>query len=264
MNGQAARLCIGHIPIDRLGFDDALSAVAELVDAGRGGVVYTPNVDHIVMAEDDEDFRDAYARADLSLADGMPVIWASRLLHEPLPAKISGSDLVPPLMELADARRWRVYLLGGGDGVARRAGENLEHSHEHLRIAGAASPRIDLSTPRSVRQPIVDEIRRASPDLVLVGLGAPKQELFIREVIDALRPAVLLGIGASIDFLAGTAQRAPRWVSAYGLEWLYRLAQEPRRLWRRYLVRDPRFFGIVVRERLARKTGHRTHQELGP
>ncbi len=264
MNLQGTRLRIGHVPIDRLDFAQALSAVADLVDAGRGGVVYTPNVDHIVMAEDDEAFRNAYAQADLSLADGMPVVWASRLLGKPLPGRISGSDLVPPLMELADAREWRVYLLGGADGVARRAGENLERKHAHIQIAGTASPRIDLSKPRCARQPIVDEIQRTSPDLVLVGLGAPKQELFIQEAIEALRPAVLLGVGASIDFLAGTARRAPRWVSALGLEWLYRLVQEPRRLWRRYLVRDPRFFRIVLRERVRESATHHAHRELGP
>lgn len=264
MNGSAPRLCIGHIPIDRLGFAEALSAVANMVEARRGGMVYTPNVDHIVMAEDNADFREAYGTADLSLVDGMAVLWASHVLGSPLPEKISGSDLVPPLMDLADSRRWRVYLLGGADGVAHRAGQNLARTHKHLQIVGTASPRIDLSTPRGERRHIVEEIRTACPDLVLVGLGAPKQELWIHESIEELRPAVLLGVGASIDFLAGTARRAPRWISAAGLEWLYRLAHEPRRLWRRYLVRDPKFIGIVLRTRFAGRVGHPVRRELGP
>ncbi len=247
-----ARLSIGRLAIDPVGFETALDAVAGLVARHEGGMVFTPNVDHIVMAEDDDAFRRAYERADLSLADGMPVVWASHLLGMPLPAKISGSDLVPPLMALAGSMRWRVYLLGGNDGVARRAGDALEQLHPGLQIVGAASPRIDLSRPPAERRHIVREIQQARPDLVLVGLGAPKQELWIDESIGALRPAVLLGVGASIDFLAGTARRAPAWVSAHGLEWLYRLAHEPRRLWRRYLVRDPRFARIVLRELAAR------------
>lgn len=263
MTPRLPRLIIGHVPIDRLTFAGALESVAALVEARRGGTVFTPNVDHIVMAEDDAVFREAYAQVDLSLADGMPVIWASHLLGSRLPAKISGSDLVPPLMRLADSQAWRVYLLGGGDGVARLAGQNLVAQHNRLRVVGAASPWIDLSAPRLERRHIVEDIRRTSPDLVLVGLGAPKQELWIHESVDALRPAVLLGVGASIDFLAGTARRAPRWVSASGLEWLYRLVREPRRLWRRYLVRDPRFIGIVLRER-SRALRRRVHQELGP
>ena len=258
------RLHIGQISIDRLGFDEALAAVTDLVARRHGGCVFTPNVDHIVMAEDNEDFRRAYAAADLSLADGMPVVWASRLLGSPLPAKISGSDLVGPLMALADSMRWRVYLLGGAEGVAQRAADALERTHARLAVVGAASPIIDLSRPREEREHIVEEIRRAAPDLVLVCLGAPKQELWIAENLDALSPAVLLGVGAAIDFLAGTARRAPRWVSEHGLEWLYRLVREPRRLWRRYLVRDPRFAGIVLRELYARRQAYRLRDEAPP
>ena len=260
----APRLRIGQIFIDRMGFDEALAAVTDLVNRRRGGCVFTPNVDHIVMAEDSDDFRRAYAGADLSLADGMPVVWASRLLGAPLPAKISGSDLVVPLMSLADSLRWRVYLLGGAEGVAKRASDALGRTHPGLAVVGAASPVVDLSRPRAERERIVDEVRQAKPDLVLVCLGAPKQELWIAENLDALRPAVLLGVGASIDFLAGTARRAPSWVSEHGLEWLYRLVREPRRLWRRYLVRDPRFAGIVLRELYAHRHGYRLRDEAPP
>jgi N-acetylglucosaminyldiphosphoundecaprenol N-acetyl-beta-D-mannosaminyltransferase len=158
-------------------------------------------------------------------------------------------------MILAAARGFRVYLLGGGPGVARRAAERLRATHPDLVIAGAASPRIDLGEPEALRRSIADEILRAEPDLVLVGLGAPKQEIWIHEVAHTLKPAVLLGVGAAIDFLAGTAHRAPRWMSNAGLEWAYRLAREPRRLWRRYLVRDPGFLGIVLEQWIARRAG---------
>lgn len=244
----ARRLKLGQLAIDHVTFAEALLAITELVRGRRGGMVFTPNVDHVVMADEHTGFRRAYAAADLSLADGMPVVWASRALGLPLPEKISGSDLVSPLMQLAEAEGFRVYLLGGADGVAQRAALNLQRMHPRLVIAGTASPQIDLREPASQRRGIIDAIHAAAPDLVLVALGAPKQELWIHESAEALRPAVLLGVGASIDFLAGTARRAPSWISAAGLEWLYRLAHEPRRLWRRYLVQDPKFLGIIVGE----------------
>jgi N-acetylglucosaminyldiphosphoundecaprenol N-acetyl-beta-D-mannosaminyltransferase len=116
-----------------------------------------------------------------------------------------------------------------------------------LKVVGTLSPRLDMEQPPECRASVVDTVRAASPDLVLVAFGAPKQELFIAEVEEALRPAVLIGIGASLDFVAGIVPRAPAWMSRTGLEWAYRLAQEPRRLWRRYLVRDPKFALIVLR-----------------
>ena len=242
------RIRLGHVPIDRVTFEEALRLVADMVDRRHGGMVFTPNVDHVVMAGENERFQRAYAAADLSLADGVPVVWASRLLGSPLPEKVSGSDFVPALMQLAEARGYRVYLLGGAPGAAERAARRLSSEHPALRIAGTLAPRVELRERAADRAWIVSEVLRAAPDIVLVGLGAPKQELWIHEVRRALAPAVLLGVGASIDFLAGTARRAPRWMSSAGLEWAYRLAREPRRLWRRYLLRDPRFLGIVAGE----------------
>jgi N-acetylglucosaminyldiphosphoundecaprenol N-acetyl-beta-D-mannosaminyltransferase len=244
-------------------FAEALDVIGELVAARRGGTVFTPNVDHVVMASEDDPFRRAYAAVDLALADGMPVVWACRALGVPVPEKVSGSDLVPALMDRAEEEGWRVYLLGGAEGVAESASRRLQRTHPCLRVVGTASPRIDLGAPEAQRNEILDDIRMASPDLVLVGLGAPKQEKWIDASAALLRPAVLLGVGASIDFLAGAVRRAPRWMSAAGLEWAYRLAHEPRRLWRRYLLRDPAFLLIVLRQLRAQRapaTGRRARE----
>ncbi len=245
-SSASSRLQLGKLFVDRLTFTQALDRIEAMVSERTGGVVFTPNVDHVVMAGHDERFRDAYAKADLSLADGMPVVWASHLLGEPLPAKISGSDLVLPLMERANRGRWRVFLFGGGPGVADVAAAKLTARFPDLVIAGTLSPRVDMSQPASSRDGILEAVRAARPDVVLVALGAPKQELWIAEAAAALRPAVLLGVGAAVDFVAGTVQRAPDWISAAGLEWLYRLAREPRRLWKRYLLRDPAFLLILL------------------
>jgi N-acetylglucosaminyldiphosphoundecaprenol N-acetyl-beta-D-mannosaminyltransferase len=249
------RLRLGSVPIDELTFAQALDAIAAMIAGGEGGTVFTPNVDHVVMADHDARFRRAYETANLSLADGMPVLWAARLLGRPLPAKISGSDLVLPLMERAAREQWRVYILGGAPGVGALAAARLTERFPGIVIAGTDAPRIDMDAPPSSRAAVLDRVRAAKANVVLVALGAPKQELWMAEAAPDLRPAVLLGVGAAVDFIAGTAKRAPPWMSASGLEWIHRFAQEPRRLWRRYLLRDPEFLVIVLRELRSRPSG---------
>jgi len=247
------RLRLGRLEIDRLAFAEAVDAVEALVARRQGGMVLTPNVDHVVLAERRDDFGAAYAAADLSLADGQPIVWASRLLGAPLPAKISGSDLLLPLMERAASRGWRVFLLGGPPGVADAAARRLRRT-PGVQVAGVAAPFVRVGSGADPEgDAAAGEVRAARPDLVLVALGAPKQELWMHRHRRALAPAVLLGVGASLDFLVGRVRRAPRLVSSAGLEWLWRLAHEPRRLWRRYLVEDPRFVAILARELHARR-----------
>jgi N-acetylglucosaminyldiphosphoundecaprenol N-acetyl-beta-D-mannosaminyltransferase len=243
---EIGRVCvqIGTLSVDRLTFIEALDAICDLVRGGRGGAVFTPNVDHVVTAEENEPFRQSYTRASLSLADGMPIVWAARLLGRPVPEKISGSDLIEPLVARAAANRFRVYLLGSTEQVAGKAADVLRA--QGVLVCGVDSPIVRDPLSAAERQPIVDRLRAARPDLVLVAFGAPKQELFIDGARSCVPGAVFVGLGASLDFLAGAVRRAPRWMSRCGLEWLYRLAQEPRRLWRRYLVRDPRFARIVA------------------
>jgi N-acetylglucosaminyldiphosphoundecaprenol N-acetyl-beta-D-mannosaminyltransferase len=239
---------IGRIDIDAVTFAQALERIEELVDRRKGGSVFTPNVDHVVKAERNVEFREAYSRADLCLADGMPILWASRLLGTPLPEKVSGSDLLLPLARLAADRRWRVYLMGGAAGVAEEAGEKLARELG-VHIVGTDSPTVGADGAVGNSEETLDRLRAAAPDLVLVAFGAPKQELWINRSGDRIRPAVAMGVGGSLDFLVGRTRRAPAWMSRVGLEWLFRLAQEPRRMWRRYLIEDPAFIAIVLRTR---------------
>jgi N-acetylglucosaminyldiphosphoundecaprenol N-acetyl-beta-D-mannosaminyltransferase len=230
-----------------MSFDEALRAIEALVDAGRGGSVFTPNVDHVVKAETNEAFRKAYDDVSLSFADGMPLVWVSPLLGSPLPERVAGSDLLMPLLEMAARRKWRVYLLGGAPGVAPWVADMLTNKMG-INVVGWDDSRIqsDGSDPTGGS---VERASAARPDLIFVALGPPKQELWIHRSLDAVRPAVALGVGASLDFIAGKYKRAPAWMGKYGLEWAYRLSQEPRRLWRRYLVEGPRFFSIVLSTR---------------
>jgi N-acetylglucosaminyldiphosphoundecaprenol N-acetyl-beta-D-mannosaminyltransferase len=232
-----------------------LEVLEELVSEGEGGAVFTPNVDHIVLADDNARMREAYARASLSLADGMPLLWASALLRQPLPERVSGSDFTPLLLERAAERGWRVYFLGGTPGVAALARDRLRERLPRLQVVGVDASRIDEDAPPERWDSLIEGIRATNPHIVLVALGAPKQEIVIDRMRADLRPAVMLAVGGSLDFVAGTIPRAPAWMARSGLEWLFRLTREPRRLWRRYLLRDPKFLIIVgraLRERARR------------
>ncbi|HEY3593934.1 MAG TPA: WecB/TagA/CpsF family glycosyltransferase [Polyangiaceae bacterium] len=240
------RVRIGHIWIDALTFAGALDQIERLVEAGKGGTVFTPNVDHVVQVEKNLTFRSAYADVDLSLVDGQPLVWASRLLGSPLPEKISGSDLILPVVQRAAERKWRVYLIGGPPGVAEEAA-NVMRQRFDVNIAGVDAPRVGADGVAVDEAAVLGRLQEAKPHIVLAAFGAPKQELFMHRIAERIRPAVSLGIGASLDFVAGRVKRAPRWMSKSGLEWLYRLSQEPRRLARRYLVEDPKFALILLR-----------------
>jgi N-acetylglucosaminyldiphosphoundecaprenol N-acetyl-beta-D-mannosaminyltransferase len=249
-----ARVRIGQLEIDPVTFAEALQTIADLIARREGGAVFTPNVDHVVKAERHAAFRRAYARADLCLADGMPLLWASRLLGSPLPEKVSGSDLLIPLMQLAAERRWRVYLLGGAPGVAEEAGEKLTNELG-VTIVGIDSPIVGPDGTGDASEQALERVVAARPDLLLVAFGAPKQELWIDRNAERLSPAVAMGVGGSLDFVVGRISRAPAWMSRAGLEWLFRLLQEPGRMWRRYLVEDPAFVAIVARTRRQARRG---------
>jgi N-acetylglucosaminyldiphosphoundecaprenol N-acetyl-beta-D-mannosaminyltransferase len=149
---------------------------------------------------------------------------------------------------MAAERSWRVYLLGGAPGVAEAVAERLNRELG-AQIVGTDSPVVDLAGTSDDSEQTLERLRAASPDVVLVAFGAPKQELWIERFRDRIRPTVAIGVGGSLDFVAGTVKRAPAWMSRAGLEWLFRLVQEPRRMWRRYLVEDPAFIAIVARSR---------------
>ncbi len=246
------RLSIGRVPVDVVDEREALNVIAQLIDSKRGGFIFTPNVDHVVNVDSDDAFAKAYAKADLSIADGMPLVWASRLLGQPLPERVAGSDLVGPLLELAGQRRWRVYFLGAGPGVAEKAAR-IAKEKWNTDVVGTDAPMVNLKDDAQI-DAIAQQLVDAKPDLVLMAFGAPKQELLIARVAERVKPAVLLGIGASLDFIAGTIKRAPALMRKTGFEWLYRLSQEPGRLWKRYLVNDPKFVLILLRTWNERRT----------
>ena len=240
------------ISIDRRSMSEAVDTVWQWTRSPKSAgcrYVVTPNVDHVVMYQAHAPLRESYARASLVVADGAPVVWASKLLRKPLPGRVAGSDLVPALFDRADAdsdsRPLRVFLLGAGPGVAVRAAIRIQNRWKNVEVVGTLSPPIGFENDEFENQKILDRVAEAQPDVVLIGLGAPKQELWISRFADRLEASAALCVGATIDFLAGEKSRSPLWMQKVGLEWLHRLASEPSRLGARYL-RDAWVFPQLV------------------
>ncbi len=235
--------------VDNLTMEEAVEEAKRLVKRGGRSYVVTPNVDHIVKIEHDRLFREIYEGADLILTDGKPLIWMSRLLGTPIKEKISGSDYFPEVCKMAAREGLSIFLLGAAEGVAKKAAVNLMKKYKHLKIAGVYSPSYTFENDVKEISDIIHKINRARPDILCIGLGTPKQEKFYYKYKDVLQVPLTLHIGATIDFEAGVVKRAPKWISYAGMEWLYRLLKEPRRLYRRYLLDDLEIFPIFWKYR---------------
>jgi N-acetylglucosaminyldiphosphoundecaprenol N-acetyl-beta-D-mannosaminyltransferase len=220
--------------------------------AGRGGVVVTPNLDHLRRCRSDMAFGALVAEADLKVADGMPLVWASRLQGTPLPERVAGSDLISSLSAAAAEWGRSIFFLGGDEGTAETAAKILKLRHPELKVVGTYYPPFGFDKKDDEITKIESAIAQAAPDIVYVALGSPKQELLI-ERIRRVRPAAWwLGVGNSFSFLAGNVRRAPVWMQKRGLEWIHRLAQEPKKLFKRYIV-----FGVPFAASLLGKSAIR-------
>lgn len=211
------------------------------LSAGRGGWVITPNLDHLRRARHDAAYRALLSEADLIVADGMPLVWASRLQGTPLPERVAGSSLIHTLSEAAALRGQRLFLLGGAPGSAARAATVLAERFPGLPVAEYDEAPYGFEHDRDAMARLCDRLTKLRPAIVFVALGSPKQEQLIRQLRETLPDAWWLGVGISFSFVAGQVRRAPRWMQNAGLEWAHRLAQEPVRLGRRYLIDGPPF-----------------------
>ena len=211
-------------------------------------LIFTANTEAIVLMRSNEEFRNAYSAADYALADGMPLVWFSRLIGDRLPERVTGSDLLPELCRMAEKKSLKVFFLGGTPEVTPKAVENLLKRFPALQVVGIATPWIDLSDGDSVSSGIVESINQSGADILFVGFGAPKQEIWLERNNERLKTGIIVTVGGTFDFLAGKTVRAPLWMQKSGLEWLWRLLHEPKRLWRRYLIGNARFLVIAWRE----------------
>jgi len=230
--------------IDRITEGEVVAVVREALAAGRGGRIITPNVDILRRAQVNDRVRAYLNDADLVVADGMPLVWASRLSGTPLPERVAGSSLIWSLSEGLGHDNRSIFVIGGKpaaegvpDGATRAAGR-LAAAFAGLRIAGTLCPRRGFEKDSISYSEFCAKVTRAQPDLVFVGLGFPKQEKVITRLRVHLPYAWFIGCGAAVNFVAGDADRAPRWMQRTGLEWAHRLGTEPRRLAGRYLRHD--------------------------
>ncbi len=232
------RVCVGGVDLDPLDERQVVDWVMARLGRGQGGWIVTPNIDHLHKCSRDPALRALLGDADLSVPDGAPVVWAARLCGEWLPARVTGADLLWSLTDAAAQNGFSVYLMGGDPGVPEAAARVLQERCPGLVVTGTSAPPFGFDRDADQLAQIRRDLLDARPDLVFVGLGFPKQERVIMALHDALPGAWWLGCGAAIPFAAGSVRRAPTWMGRLGLEWVYRLLCEPRRLVRRYLVED--------------------------
>jgi exopolysaccharide biosynthesis WecB/TagA/CpsF family protein len=251
-SGKAAlleKVNILNVSIDNVSFEEFLAQLKQ-------GVVFTPNVDHLMRLQQDSEFVEAYEKAEYKVCDSQILIYASKFLGTPIKAKISGSDLFPVFCEYhKNNENIRIFLLGGAEGVPQKAQRNINARIGREIIVAAHSPTFGFEKNEAECQKILILIRQSSANVLVVGVGAPKQEKWIAKYRNELpNISIFMGVGASIDFEAGHKPRAPRFVSNLGLEWLYRLLSEPRRLWKRYLVNDLPFVWLLVKQKITGST----------
>ncbi|UCG16683.1 MAG: WecB/TagA/CpsF family glycosyltransferase [Phycisphaerales bacterium] len=257
------RIDLLDVPFDVVTFENTLDLLIGLARGDRPAYAVTANVDHVVRFHRCPEVRYLYREADLVVADGMPLIWASRLLGTPLPERVAGSDLFPALCARAAEFGLSVFLLGGAPGTAQRAAEILQARHPRLRVAGTYCPDYGFEKDSVQASRVVAAVRAVQPDILFVGLGSPKQEKWIAANRTTCGAKLNIGVGISFSFVCGDVRRAPRWMRRIGLEWAHRLFQEPRRLWKRYLLEDPALLALVLRRLLSRRgrawTGPEAH-----
>jgi len=224
----------------------------ELLKNLKSGVVFTPNVDHMVKLQYDREFLQTYLQADYKVCDSQILVYASRFLGTPIKEKISGSDFFPAFYTYhRNNPHIKIFLLGGKQGVAQRAAKRINSKIGRNIVIGAHSPSFGFEKNEQECIELIDMINQSGASVLAVGVGAPKQEKWIIKYKNRLpNIKIFLAVGATIDFEAGNVKRAPKWMSEAGLEWLYRLLVEPQRLWRRYLLEDLPFFWLVLKQKL--------------
>jgi len=240
------------IPIDVLTMNEALEIISDNIERKKKTMVFTPNVDHIVKAYFDEEFRKIYSEAELSLVDGAPLVWLSGFFGKRLPHRINGTNLVLRLCDLSSRRGITLFLLGAESSRAQSAVKNIAGKFPKAAVVGVYSPPFGSLFDEKEATTIIRKINGCKPDIVFVAFGAAQQEKWIYKYRRQIDASICIGVGSAFDLISGHIRRAPRLLQATGLEWLFRLCQEPRRLWKRYFFSNVFFFYMVLSEMVLR------------
>lgn len=256
LSGQIGTVEILGVQVHNMSMDEALDLMDSFIASRRGAhLICTPNADHIVQCQADDDFRRIVNTAHLVVPDGMAIVYASRWLGTPLKGNVGGRLLFVKFCERAASKGYRVFLLGAAPGVADAAAAVLATRFPGLQIAGTYSPPFSGVFDQAENSRILDMINSSSADALFVALGTPKQEKWLWHHLAELKVGVCVGVGYAFDVVSSRFKEPPIWMTRVGLEWFYRLLREPKRLWRRYLVNGARFATLVLAARLRGRFG---------
>lgn len=242
--GDRDRADVLGCPIDRLDMGQTLARIDGLIDTRGFAQHVAINAAKLVAMRGDDQLSEIVRRCEVISADGQSVVWASRLLGDPLPSRVAGIDLMHELLARAEQRGYGVFILGAKPEVLDRACARILERHPRLRLVGRRDGYFAAADDAAV----AEEIRAARPDILFVAISSPRKEYWLGRHGREIDVPFVMGVGGSVDVIAGVTRRAPRAFQRLGVEWLYRLAQEPRRLWRRYLVTNVRFLSLLARE----------------
>lgn len=245
---RAPRVNILGVGFDSLDLDEAISALEAVIPSREPHQVCLANAYTVSIAQHDDHLRSLLNRSAFVLADGMSIVWGARWIHATLPGRVAGPDLMDTLCARAAAKGYRVFLLGTTNDNLAQLAKTLTTDHPGLHIVGMHSPSFCEKLTAGENDQIIQRLTDAKPDILFVGMSAPKQEKWIDENLSRLPVPLAIGVGAAFDFLSGRIPRAPRFWQRRGLEWLYRLCCEPRRLWKRYLLGNAVYLGLLARQ----------------
>lgn len=241
------------VKFNKVTMPEFLELLTELITANKkNNLVQTVNVDHIMLMKEDPEFDHIVRNAELVTCDGMPIVWASKFKTAKLPERVTGADMTLEIFKHSAANNYKVFLLGAAPGVADLAAQKAREVYPGAQISGVYSPAKEELEDAEASQAICRRINESGANILLIALGAPKQEKWYWKNKEFLDVNAIIGVGASIDFIAGTQERAPVWMQNAGMEWSYRLLKNPNRMFQRYVVRDSKFLPLFLKEIIKR------------
>ncbi len=250
------RVYIFNCPIDALTMKETVQIVDNVIKEGKHIHHAVVNVAKIVKMQEDKELYNSIVNADIINADGMPIVWASRLLGKPLPERVAGIDLMQELIKLAYNRKYKIFFFGAREEVVKKVVEKYSREYSPEIIAGYRNGYYSEE-----EEPLIaKQIAESGANILFVGISSPKKEKFLYKYKHILKNVnFIMGVGGSFDVIAGKIKRAPKWMQKCGLEWVYRLVQEPRRMWRRYLIGNTKFVILVIKEFLKTKIKYKKY-----